>query len=116
MKLLGRHLIIELYECDPDTLRDQKRVAMIMENAARKAQAQIVATHVHEFSPYGLSGVVIIKESHLTIHTWPEYNYAAVDIFTCGDQLQPERALEVLQEELGAQQIQVKQLDRGLTH
>ena len=85
-----------------------------MLEAARRACATVVNTVFHEFSPHGVSGVVVIAESHLAIHTWPEHRYAAVDIFTCGDVLEPKVAADYLQQMLGAAQVSLVQLERGL--
>jgi S-adenosylmethionine decarboxylase len=68
----------------------------------------------HEFNPFGISGVVVIAESHLAIHTWPEYRYAAVDVFSCGDVLQPQTAADYLVEQLGAARASVVELQRGI--
>lgn len=89
MNALGKHLLVELHGCDPEALKSIDLIREAMVSAAREANATIVGVSFHEFSPFGVSGVVVIAESHLTIHTWPEYRYAAVDIFTCGDTLKP---------------------------
>ncbi len=79
-----------------------------------EAQATIVDVVFHEFNPFGISGVVVIAESHLAIHTWPEYRYAAVDVFSCGDVLQPQAAADHLVAELGAARASVVELQRGI--
>ena len=81
----GIHYLIDLQGCKEELLRDKKLLTTAMETAANNAGATIVETLIHQFSPHGLSGVVVIAESHLAIHTWPEQNYAAIDIFTCGN-------------------------------
>ena len=81
---------------------------------ARRAQATIVDVVFHEFNPFGISGVVVIAESHLSIHTWPEYRYAAVDIFSCGDTLQPDVAASYLVEQFGAERTSMVEMQRGL--
>jgi S-adenosylmethionine decarboxylase len=93
---LGKHLLVELRECNTKILSDLKKVQDVLITAAKVADATIVEVAFHEFSPFGISGMVVIVESHLSIHTWPEYNYAAVDIFTCGDILKPEKAVAYL--------------------
>ncbi|HUF91458.1 MAG TPA: adenosylmethionine decarboxylase, partial [Candidatus Limnocylindria bacterium] len=80
----------------------------------KRAQATIVDVVFHEFNPFGVSGVVVIAESHLSIHTWPEYRYAAVDIFSCGDVLQPEVAANYLVEEFKAERTSVVDVQRGM--
>lgn len=85
-----------------------------MHDAALFAGATIVDERFHSFEPHGVSGVVVIAESHLTIHTWPEYGYAAVDVFTCGDQIDPQDAASFLKDALGAQRYTVQTLKRGI--
>ena len=85
MYALGTHLLIELKDCNPEILKNLEKVRSVLVSAAKKAKATIIDFSFREFQPFGISGIVVIAESHLTIHTWPEYRYAAVDIFTCGD-------------------------------
>jgi S-adenosylmethionine decarboxylase len=82
-------VLVEMYECDPTIINDKKKVQEIMLEAVRRSKATIIDFMFHKFSPQGISGVVIIAESHFTIHTWPEYGYAAVDFFTCGNEADP---------------------------
>jgi S-adenosylmethionine decarboxylase len=89
-------------------------VKEIMLAAAKEAKATIINQDFHEFEPFGVSGVVVIAESHLTIHTWPEYGYAAVDIFTCGDLLQPEKAVAYLVKEFECKNPSVVEIKRGI--
>jgi len=96
MQALGQHVLVELRDCNKTFLNDLKMTETFMVDAAKEARATIIGAHFHEFSPHGISGVVIIAESHLSIHTWPEYGYAAVDVFTCGDVLQPSVAADYL--------------------
>jgi S-adenosylmethionine decarboxylase proenzyme len=89
LKSLGKHILVELYDCDTKGLNQHDKVQKMMLGAARAAKATVVTSEFHQFNPYGVSGAVIIAESHLTIHTWPEYGYAAVDVFTCGEEIDP---------------------------
>ncbi len=114
MQALGRHLLLELFDCDAEALNSLETVKASMVEAARRAQATIVDVVFHEFNPFGISGVVVIAESHLAIHTWPEYRYAAVDVFSCGDVLQPQTAANYLVEQLGACRASVVELQRGI--
>jgi len=98
--VLGRHLLIELYDCDTAILNDPQLIQTYMEEAAIASGATIVSSHTNLFNPHGVSGVVIIAESHITVHTWPEHAYAAVDAFTCGDSVDPWVVEEVLKERL----------------
>src|ERR687896_1058943 len=114
LNALGRHLLIELFDCDYDAINNLDAVKATLVEAARRAQATIVDIVFHEFNPFGISGVVVIAESHLSIHTWPEYRYAAVDIFSCGDVLQPEVAASYLVEQFGAERTSVVEMQRGM--
>ena len=111
---LGRHLLLELFDCDTDAINNLDAVKGALVEAAKRAQATIVDVVFHEFNPFGISGVVVIAESHLSIHTWPEHRYAAVDIFSCGDVLQPEVAATYLVEQFGAERTSVVELQRGM--
>ncbi|MBK8190194.1 MAG: S-adenosylmethionine decarboxylase proenzyme [Vampirovibrionales bacterium] len=111
---LGQHLLAEFYDCDPNVLNNVALIEQTMCEAAVKCGATIVQQNFHHFSPYGVSGVVIIAESHLAIHTWPEYGYAAVDLFTCGDSCDPMVAYDYLREHLHAGSAFYSELARGL--
>jgi spermidine synthase len=82
---LGNHILVEFMNCDPHIMNDVATIEKDMVEAAQKAGATVINSTFHHFSPFGVSGVVVIQESHLAIHTWPEYGYAAVDLFTCGE-------------------------------
>lgn len=114
-RYLGRQLIAELYDCDPGRLTDRELIEQAMNEAAREAGATIVDSVFHLFNPHGVSGVVIIAESHLTIHTWPEYGYAAIDVFTCGETIDPAEAVDRLAAALGAGHHSVTEVNRGFT-
>ncbi len=114
MNVLGRHLLCEFYDCPSTILNDAGRVQGYMHRAAAGMGATIVEEVFHTFSPHGVSGVVVIAESHLAIHTWPEYGYAAVDIFTCGPSMEPGRAIEMLAGFLSAGRQSVREIPRGL--
>ena len=113
MKALGRHILVDLYECAPDLLNNVDHIARSMKAAAQAAGATIVDSTFHRFSPHGVSGVLAIKESHLAIHTWPEYGYAAVDLFTCGQNINPWRAYEILKAVLRADRATAVEMHRG---
>jgi len=114
LNALGRHLLVELYDCDKEALNDLGLLRDVMVKAAIDCGAVVLGESFHRFSPQGVSGVVIIAESHLSIHTWPEYGYAAVDIFTCGTFVNPEKAAEVLIEKLGSKNHSVMEIPRGV--
>ncbi len=109
---LGRHLIVELWDADPHLLDNAQALEQLLLQAARAANATVIQSVFHRFSPYGVSGVVVIAESHLTIHTWPEYRYAAIDIFTCGPKMNLEAAVEVIAAGLGGRIVQLE-ISRG---
>ena len=114
MNSLGTHLLLELKKCKKNILADLDFVETAMLDAAAEAKATIVEHKFHEFNPFGIGGMVIIAESHLSIHTWPEYDYAAVDIFTCGDIIKPQEAAEFLVERFGSLEPQIMEVKRGL--
>jgi S-adenosylmethionine decarboxylase len=111
--VLGHHMLVEFYNCNRDALDDVAGVERDMNEAARACGATIVQSSFHRFEPWGVSGVVVISESHLAIHTWPEYGYASVDLYTCGDDIQSNIAYEYLKEKLQAQSAEIQMLKRG---
>ncbi|WPZ09770.1 polyamine aminopropyltransferase [Roseivirga spongicola] len=113
MASLGRHIIVEYYNCSPELLNDVVHIEKSMENAAEEAGATIINSTFHHFSPYGVSGVVVIQESHLAIHTWPEYGYASVDLFTCGDTVNPWVSYQMLKDSFQAGHGSAVELKRG---
>lgn len=114
MNALGRHLLLELYECNVEALNSLGTIKSALVEAARRAEATIIDVVFHEFNPFGISGVVVIAESHLSIHTWPEHRYAAVDIFSCGEALKPAEAAAYLVEQLGAERASCVEVKRGV--
>ena len=111
---LGTHLLIELKDCNPEILKDLEKVRSALFSAAKKAKATIIDFSFREFQPFGISGIVVIAESHLTIHTWPEYHYAAVDIFTCGDHIKSEVAASYIIKQLESKNPSIIEIKRGL--
>ncbi|MBI4536568.1 MAG: adenosylmethionine decarboxylase [candidate division NC10 bacterium] len=114
MHALGRHLLVELHGCQPELLKRVDLVRDILVGAARACGATIVDVAFHEFNPFGVSGVVVIAESHLSIHTWPEYRYAAVDVFTCGDVIKPDAAVAYLASRFRCKNPSVVEMRRGI--
>lgn len=113
MAALGRHIIVEYYDCSPNLLNDVTFIESCMESAAEDAGATIINSTFHHFSPYGVSGVVVIQESHLAIHTWPEYGFASVDLFTCGGAVDPWVAYKILKAKFEAGHGSAMELSRG---
>ncbi len=113
MKTLGRHLLVELYHCDSKVIGDVRKIEEIMVGAAKYAKAHIVDVVFHNFNPNGVSGVVVIAESHLSIHTWPEYQFASIDIYTCGDTINPWKAFDYLKKHFKAGNVTALEMKRG---
>ena len=106
--------MLELKGCDPEILNDLDFLKSSLSETAIQIGATVIGDSFHRFSPQGVSGVVIISESHLFIHTWPEYGYAAVDVFTCGETVDPTLAVKPLVEKLGSKSSSVLELKRGI--
>jgi S-adenosylmethionine decarboxylase len=113
MNALGKQILAEYYNCDRELLNSAALIEKYMNNAALEAGATIVTSAFHTFNPFGVSGVIVIAESHLSIHTWPEYGYAAVDIFTCGDIVDPWKAFACLREWLQSRHFSTMEMKRG---
>ncbi len=111
---LGTHIIMDLYGCDPEILDSIECIKKILIDAARHAKATIVGMKFHKFNPHGVSGVVLVAESHIAIHTWPEHRYASVDIYTCGDHTMPMLACEYIVRVLKSEKPSIIKIDRGL--
>jgi S-adenosylmethionine decarboxylase proenzyme len=111
---LGRHLLLELKICNKEVLDDLEFIKDCLNEAAVQSGATVVGESFYHFSPCGVSGVVNIAESHIAVHTWPEYRYAAVDVFTCGTAVDPEKAAKFITEKLEAQSHSLIELRRGI--
>ncbi len=114
MNALGRHLLLELKDCNQEVLNDLDYLRKSLCETAEQIGATVVNEAFHQFSPHGISGVVVIAESHFCIHTWPEYGYAAVDIFTCGNSIEPKQAVDLLIDRLGSGSPSFIELKRGV--
>ena len=114
MNALGKHVIVELYDCDPEIINNQELVEKIMIDAVGISGATLVKTVFHKFSPHGITGVAVVAESHFAIHTWPEYGYCAVDIFTCGDVIDNRLALDHIKKQLCAKSVSILEMKRGI--
>ncbi len=114
MEAFGRHIVAELSNCRADRLEDINFIRRILIEAARAANAEVLKVVMHKFSPQGVTGVVVIAESHLSIHTWPESGYAAVDIYTCGSKTVPQKAYEYIAKKIEAQDVFVSEIHRGI--
>jgi S-adenosylmethionine decarboxylase proenzyme len=109
----GKHILAEYFECESSFLDSEPAIRELMLEAASRSGATIVGNIFHHFSPQGVTGVVVIAESHLAIHTWPEFRYASVDLFTCGTHLNPWIGFEYLREKLRSRKWVSKEIIRG---
>lgn len=114
MDTMGRHVISELWNCSESKLNDMGYIEQVFVDAALKAGAEVREVAFHKFAPHGVSGVVIISESHLTIHSFPEHGYASIDVYTCGDRIDPNVAAEYIAEALESQTKETIEVPRGM--
>ncbi|MEO0270949.1 MAG: adenosylmethionine decarboxylase [candidate division WOR-3 bacterium] len=114
MKPVGEHYIVEASGCDPQIIGNVEKMQEILVNAAHKANVKIWAVSFHRFPPQGVSGVIVISESHISVHTWPEYGYVALDIYTCGEHSNPEEAVNFALQEFKAENVHISEITRGL--
>ena len=112
---LGRHMTVEFYDCNPRIIEDSEKVKKAFLTAAKVSGATVLDYSFHVFDPQGVSGVVIIAESHFAVHAWPEHNYAAVDLFTCSETIDLKKAIEVIKDSLGAEETVISgDMHRGI--
>jgi S-adenosylmethionine decarboxylase len=111
---LGRQVTVDFFDCDKVLLNDQEQVRKLMEGAAKAAKASVVKSVFHQFNPYGVSGVIVISESHLAIHTWPEYGFASIDVFTCGPVVDPRICQRYLARKLKSSHSEYHEFKRGV--
>ena len=111
--MLGNHVLADFYGCNGKLINNRETVERFMQDAAIHCGATIVNTTIHEFNPIGISGVVVIAESHLAIHTWPEYNFIALDAFTCGTLINPHDAINYLFSRFEAKEKKIHSCPRG---
>lgn len=114
MQRIGRHLILELWGCDAESINSIETIERAMTETVAACNATLLDLRVYPFTPIGVTGVAILSESHMMIHTWPEHGYAAVDVFTCGHHTDPGRAVPVLRRHFAPERVQVMEMNRGL--
>ena len=114
MNVLGIHLLLELRQCNPALLNDIDHIRDSLIEAAESVDAHVVGESFHRFSPQGVTGILSIAESHISIHTWPEYGYAAADVFTCGSSLHPQVVADLLIEKLECSDPYIHEIQRGM--
>jgi len=112
-KEFGSHFLVELINCSTARLGKVRDVERIMDEVAQKSQSTVVRSSFHQFQPEGVTGMILISESHFAIHTWPEENYAAADIFTCGQEMDPYIAIEVMKDRFEAKEVRYQIIKRG---
>ena len=108
----SKHLLLELYKCDCEKLNDESFLRCTLNRAAKLAKATVLNLISNKFEPQGVTAIALLAESHISIHTWPESNYSAVDIFTCGRNMSPELASQYLIEALKAKEHSLRVIDR----
>jgi S-adenosylmethionine decarboxylase len=111
--MFGSQVVLDLYECETEHLDDLAWVKRTLVDAAKAAGATIIETVFHKFAPWGISGVVVIAESHLAIHIWPENRYAAIDVFTCGENVQMDVASAFLTRAFRSKRAVQRRFTRG---
>ncbi len=109
---LGTHIVADLLHCPKEVLNDELLIDRTLKEAAAVAELQIIWATTHRFKPEGVSSVVLIKESHISVHTWPEYGFAAVDIFVCGSK--PTKALKFIEKAFKPKQTMIIRIERGI--
>jgi S-adenosylmethionine decarboxylase len=114
MDTMGRHVIAELWNCNEEKLNDMMYIEQVFVDAALRAGAEVREVAFHKFAPHGVSGVVIISESHLTIHSFPEHGYASIDVYTCGDRIDPNVAAQFIVDALEAGRNETVEVPRGM--
>ena len=111
---IGRHCILELYQCDHAKLNDEAFIRTTITSSAKVAGATLINLVTHSFKPQGVTGLALLAESHISIHTWPEIGYAAIDVFTCGDHTMPEKACKLLFKDFLAKNFSFKNIAREI--
>ena len=111
-KSFGQHYLVEYIDCDPEKLKFVKEVEDILDRAAKISEATVLEQYFRQFDPVGVTGMIMIAESHFSIHTWPEDNYAAFDILTCGE-MYPQKAIDLIKNEFQAQKVDIQIIERG---
>jgi S-adenosylmethionine decarboxylase len=112
VKSVGRHMILELWGCQ--NLNSTEIVERALRDVVRTCNLTLLDLNVYPFTPIGVTGVAVVTESHVMIHTWPEYGYAAVDVFTCGEAADPQAALPTLREHFSPERVQIMEINRGI--
>ncbi|MCK4665693.1 adenosylmethionine decarboxylase [Candidatus Dependentiae bacterium] len=110
---LGIEILCDFYNCNKEKMSDKNEIEKIIIKAVEESGATIIETKLFLFSPYGLTGLIIITESHFSIHTWPEHGYIAIDYFTCNEKLDLSKTIEILKNYFEPENIDIKKISRG---
>lgn len=111
--IIGHHILAEFMGCNSALLDNEEFLIDRLKHAAKQSNATILDVSSHHFQPHGVTAILLLAESHFSIHTWPEHDYAAVDIFTCGESMAPEKGIQLLKQALGCNRISIKNIKRG---
>ena len=111
---IGRHCILELYQCDKARLNDEAFIRTTITSSVKIAGATLINLVTHSFKPQGVTGLALLAESHISIHTWPEIGYAAIDVFTCGDHTMPEKACKLFFKDFLAKYFSFRNIAREI--
>jgi len=111
---IGYHYVIEASDCDSEILKDVNALKKILLEAARVGKMDVRSTYFYKFSPQGISGIVVVSGSHISIHTWPEHGYAAIDVYICGTESEPEKTIEYILEQIKASYAHITEIERGI--
>jgi len=114
-EVVGRHVVAELLGGNPNLLNDERYIVAILKEAAERAGGTILSVSSHKFTPQGVTALALLSESHISIHTWPEHGYSAVDAFTCGSHTDPQLACDFLKKSLFCTDEKVRVLERGMS-
>ncbi|MDI6591752.1 MAG: adenosylmethionine decarboxylase [Patescibacteria group bacterium] len=110
-KYSGIHLIADFWY--GKIIEDPNKIKKILIKAVKEANNTPLKVAIHKFNPQGITGVILLAESHIALHSWPEFNYLAIDIYTCGDKTTPKKALDYLKKEFQPKKIEIKEIKRG---
>ena len=110
---LGIEILCDFYNCSKNKMSDKNEIEKIIIQAVEESGATIVETKLFHFSPYGLTGLIIITESHFSIHTWPEHGYIAIDYFTCNKKLEINKTIEILKNYFEPENMEINEISRG---
>lgn len=112
MQPLGRHLIMDAWECNEE-INSVEAIEEALREAVLRSKVTLIRLVIHPFTPHGVSGMALIAESHVAVHTWPEKAYFSLDVFTCGGRAMPEAVIEVFRERFQPRRVQLVELPRG---